>query len=83
MEWLGDVGGLFDGLRGVGHLFIGPIATIAMQRLLLKEYKPAKFVDNQGYIFCCRPRDKRLKLLLSKTEMQVMQKLDLVGLIRL
>lgn len=35
LEWLGDVGGLFDGLRIIGHFFVAPIASYAMRTELL------------------------------------------------
>ena len=31
LEWLGDVGGLFDMLFLIGHSFIRPIGTLVMQ----------------------------------------------------
>ena len=36
LEWLGDVGGLFDGLRLTAHIFIGPIATYSIKSHLLR-----------------------------------------------
>ena len=37
LEWLGDVGGLFDAVVIVGGVFIAPIATIALKIELLTE----------------------------------------------
>ena len=37
LEWLGDVGGLFDGLRLLVQLFLVPLATFSMKSELLYE----------------------------------------------
>ena len=31
LEWLGDVGGLFDGLLIIGSSLVGPFAALSMQ----------------------------------------------------
>lgn len=35
LEWLGDIGGLFDGLRIIGGVFIAPISSFALDSFLL------------------------------------------------
>ena len=35
LEWLGDVGGLVDGLRLIVQFIVGPIATLAVKKELL------------------------------------------------
>ena len=30
LEWLGDIGGLFDGLKVLAYVIVGPIATFTM-----------------------------------------------------
>ena len=35
LEWLGDVGGLFDGLRVLSQLIVTPIAVVFMQKMLV------------------------------------------------
>ena len=30
LEWLGDVGGLFDALRIIGAVLVGPLAALRM-----------------------------------------------------
>ena len=35
LEWLGDVGGLFDGLLLILNYFMSPLATFAMKVMLL------------------------------------------------
>ena len=37
LEWLGDVGGLFDGLCLVGGSLIAPISSYALRSLLLSQ----------------------------------------------
>ena len=36
LEWLGDVGGLFDGLRVIAYIIIGPITSLKVKSYLLK-----------------------------------------------
>ena len=35
LEWLGDVGGLFEGLNGIGFFLVAPIASYAMRMEIL------------------------------------------------
>ena len=35
LEWLGDVGGLYDGLLIIGRFIVGPLAEFAMGSALL------------------------------------------------
>ena len=35
LEWLGDVGGLFDGIRIIAHTLVLPVSTLAMRDKIL------------------------------------------------
>ena len=37
LEWLGDVGGLFDALLVIGRFFVGPAAAFALNSELLTQ----------------------------------------------
>ena len=37
LEWLGDVGGLFDGLLNLGKFIAGPVSIFAMKAELLSK----------------------------------------------
>ena len=37
LEWIGDVGGLFDGLILLANYFVAPIATFSLRSILLSE----------------------------------------------
>ena len=37
LEWLGDVGGLFDMLKLIGAIIVGPIAVFTRKQTLLTE----------------------------------------------
>ena len=37
LEWVGDIGGLFDGLSLIVRLIIAPVAAIAMKAKLLSQ----------------------------------------------
>ena len=49
LEWLGDIGGLFDGLSYLGKIIIGPLATMALNAELLL------------HIFALEPNEDRKK----------------------
>ena len=38
LDWLGDVGGLFDALRLIARLLIGPIAALTLKAELLSHF---------------------------------------------
>ena len=46
LEWLGDIGGLFEALVFLGRMTIAPVAAIAMQAKLLT--KAFWYLDPQG-----------------------------------
>ena len=35
LDWLGDLGGLLEALLIIGHLFVGPVASYALNRKLV------------------------------------------------
>ena len=37
LEWLGDIGGLFDALRYIGILFVYPFVAFNLKSLLLTQ----------------------------------------------
>ena len=37
LEWLGDIGGLFDAFRWIGIFLIGPIATMKVKGLVMQQ----------------------------------------------
>ena len=46
LEWLGDIGGLFDGLRALAGAFFQPLALFAMKSdLLTKVYRKASKIE--------------------------------------
>ena len=53
LEWLGDIGGLFDALRYLGCIVIGPLNALALtSKLLVSIFKvkqtPASEIDDQS-----------------------------------
>ena len=38
LDWVGDIGGLYDGLIGLIRLFIGPFATYIYRTELLERF---------------------------------------------
>ena len=41
LEWLGDIGGLFDALRALGSLMTGPFTAMALEAELFFRFLPA------------------------------------------
>ena len=37
LEWIGDIGGLFDGLRYLANFFVAPIAVFLRRSMLLSD----------------------------------------------
>ena len=35
LEWLGDIGGLYDALKLIGHFFVFPIALFGVNKEIL------------------------------------------------
>ena len=63
LEWLGDVGGLFDGLGIVANIVIGPFASFALKaELLNKFFRLSSSKDNKSYEI---PRKNILQAYLS------------------
>ena len=38
LEWIGDIGGFYDGLKIIASFFVTPIATSALNSQLLAQY---------------------------------------------
>ena len=38
LEWLGDIGGLFDALKALGAFFAGPFTTMALKKELAASF---------------------------------------------
>ena len=55
LEWLGDVGGLFDGLGLIAHLVIGPVATFVLKAeilsLVFREFKHTRSDSKPAKVF--------------------------------
>ena len=83
LEWVGDVGGFYDGLKLIASYFVAPIATIALQSELLAQHlkRENKGFDNESnksylrHMACCfrkkTPYQKMLNRALSKIERQL------------
>ena len=53
LEWLGDVGGLYDALIIIGHVFMGPLTAFTLQTSLM--------TNMFQYISSLRKEEKRDK----------------------
>lgn len=42
LEWLGDIGGLYDALKLIGHFFVYPIALMQVNKEILNQTFGAK-----------------------------------------
>lgn len=90
LDWIGDIGGLFDGLYFIGSRMLGPIAAFAMKAELFtlfsehSEPKKSEEVDTKpikSFKTYCR-RKSRYRQILKKVESKVMRQLDLVRFVK-
>ena len=40
LEWVGDIGGLFDGMRIVAQILIAPISSYALKAAMMTRVSP-------------------------------------------
>ena len=86
LEWLGDVGGLFDGLVLIAHFSTSPIVVFALKTELLNGVQASKGKEKASEK-CCDlfksniRRQNRRKI--NKAYELVTQELDLIKFLRL
>ena len=87
LEWLGDVGGLFEGLNYIGFFLVAPIANFAMQMELLTSsfsfikkrsntLKPPTAIPEYSFassMLCCGTKNHRYKKMLSRAKSKVVR----------
>ena len=91
LEWLGDVGGLFDGLALIINVFLGPVKSLALKTALFsslvsKTITKDHLVDDPlsrstnrsilSWLTCKSPKSRR-KVLMERMLKQVERQLDL------
>ena len=97
LEWLCDVGGLFEGLKIIGGFFIAPIVSFALRVKLLTAASSDKNDDKDddlassgsgdvsylGACLCrCSAKHARYMKKLSSVEMLITRHFDVVNLVR-
>ena len=55
LEWLGDIGGLFDAFRWIGYLLVTPIASMKVKELVMQlsfyqDDEEAESPENNAYL---------------------------------
>ena len=88
LEFLGDVGGLFDGLKILAVIFVGPVSQFTMKATLLQQnfnfvtsgpQQTSTRISAQPFlsnIKCCR-KNNRYVMMLNKAESRMTKQLDL------
>ena len=96
LEWLGDVGGLFEGLKIISGFFIAPIASFALRVKLFTAASSDKNDDKDddlaslgggccylGACLCrCSAKHARYMKKLSSVEKLITRNFDVVNLVR-
>ena len=73
LEWLGDIGGLFEGLSLIASHLVAPAAAYVMRaELLSKLFEPSESDQN-----CCTHLRK-----LKRAESKIERELDLIYLVK-
>ena len=86
LDWLGDVGGLFDALRIIAEFVIAPISALALKLRLASLFVEDKKIEEKkspsclGNFFKMRRRGAKNKL--ARIQSFVDKELDLVRVIR-
>ena len=86
LDWLGDVGGLFDALRIIAEFVIAPISALALKLRLASLFVEDKKIEEKkspsclGNFFKMRRRGAKNKL--ARSQSFVEKELDLVRVIR-
>ena len=82
LDWLGDVGGLYDGLHLLIHYFVVPLGAYALKVELLTstfntnslregELLSNDLVSYMAGFLCCQDRHRRYRRLLDKASVKI------------
>ena len=93
LEWLCDVGGLFEGLKIISGFFIAPAASFALRVKLFTAASSDKNDDDLAssggggcflfaYLCSCSAKHARYMQKLSSVEMLITRQFDVVNLVR-
>jgi len=78
LEWFGDVGGLFEGLKLIAAIFMTPLANFAAKsKLLTATFK--KVVTLPDYFLT---RDNRHRRMVDKNDSTINKQLDLINFVK-
>ena len=79
LEWVGDIGGLFDGMRILAQILIAPISSYALKATMMTHFspqqRPVKLQTTK--VFCWR-KDIEYKKAMDKAVRSVEKQMDLI-----
>ena len=90
LDWIGDIGGLFDGLSLLASHFIAPIAAYALKYDLLTQLKIPGTNDtvnksNMSYlrnmVRCCSKKKSKYQKMLDRTTSTIEKQLDILDFV--
>ena len=86
LDWLGDIGGLFDALRLMALYLIAPISTYALKQKLMAhtfviEEKQDSSKSQFFHCLCCSQKRTKYHAEMRKASRVVVKELDLVKFI--
>ena len=91
LVWLGDIGGLNQGLLLIAHLLVSPVSTFALRLQLMSLAKSQKSIEGADSntikfkmlsFFCNWRQQRQERLWLEKLHRQVLKELDLIKILK-
>ena len=91
LDWLGDVGGLNQGLLLIAQLMVSPVSTLALRLQLTSLAKSQTPIKGSSfkviklrllYYFCNWRKQREERRWLEKLHRQVMKELDLIKILK-
>ena len=93
LEYIGDIGGLFDGLTLLAAKLIAPIAAFAVKSELLsknftlatKGLKNEDKIKSQSYVsnlMCLYCKNSKYRIILDRNEKTLLKQLDIVNFVQ-
>ena len=97
LEWVGDIGGLYDGLSLLVNYFVSPFASFVLRQILLSEnfsqVKKSTHSNSVTYekiasqscfrsLSCCFRKKNRYRRMLDRSESTIMRQLDMAQFLR-
>ena len=82
LDWIGDIGGLYDGLIGLIRLFIGPFTTFIYRTELLERFFNVPSRSSEKNTKSCLKEWRIKRKMHAKADAIITKQLDLVKFVK-